>query len=275
MSWTGVLDGRHHATGIKLDWAYAPGEFKVILSSDGSNFAEAGSWQSAGRSEVSFVDHAMLEPPTSILAVTVVMHHPQAWGYFGINDVSLLSEPGPTMLVSGATSSSGPLCVVRGRSHGQLSLAPCSITIARPVGGEVFLFSGAGQLASAAKPSRCITLAGGDAADARQLMMGSCRGGVDARDGRSSLTPTASGQLRFDGTGGYCVSVGGGISSGDAASRANVSITSASLGHRADNAKGEHGQNLKWRLAMNPSSKGPAALTFDFGAPVNVESIEI
>ena len=32
---------RRTAYGVKLSWAYAPGEFKLLVSPDGANFGEA------------------------------------------------------------------------------------------------------------------------------------------------------------------------------------------------------------------------------------------
>lgn len=46
VTWTGILDSRRMALGVKVDWAHAPGEVQVLTSSDGSNFEEAMCWQS-------------------------------------------------------------------------------------------------------------------------------------------------------------------------------------------------------------------------------------
>ena len=99
VTWTGVLNSRRVALGLKVDWAYAPGEVKVLTSSDGANFEEAKCWQSSTRGEVAFEESFMLDAPRSVKAVSVTMRSPQSWGYFGINSVALIAEPGPFMLV--------------------------------------------------------------------------------------------------------------------------------------------------------------------------------
>jgi len=41
----------------------------------------------------------MFDTPLNVKAVTISMRSPLSWGYFGINSVALLAEPGPYMLV--------------------------------------------------------------------------------------------------------------------------------------------------------------------------------
>ena len=99
----GGLNSRRVALGVKVDWAYAPGEVKILTSSDGANFEEAKCWQSSTRGEVAFEESFMFDAPRSVKAVTITMRSPQSWGYFGINSAALIAEPGPFMLVrSGA-----------------------------------------------------------------------------------------------------------------------------------------------------------------------------
>ena len=62
-----------HAAGLKIDWAYAPGQVKVLTSSDGANFEEARCWQSSTRGEVAYEESFMFDAPRSVKAVTVVM----------------------------------------------------------------------------------------------------------------------------------------------------------------------------------------------------------
>ena len=71
--------------------AYGPGEVKVLVSGDGGNFAEAACWRSASRSEVSYEDVLMFDVSQMVKSLTIVMKAPMPWGYFGLNDVSLLS----------------------------------------------------------------------------------------------------------------------------------------------------------------------------------------
>ena len=99
VTWTGVLDARRLASGVRVDWAYGPGDVKVLTSSDGSNFEETICWKKSTRSEVSFAETLMFETPVNVKAVMITMRSPQSWGYYGINSVSLVAEPSPFMLV--------------------------------------------------------------------------------------------------------------------------------------------------------------------------------
>ena len=137
VSWTGALGAKVRATGLRLSWAYSPGALKVLVSSDGVNFAEAAGWQSSARNDVSFTDFVMFATPTEVRAVTVIMRGPRDWDYFGITNAALLAEPGPSLLVSGRTSlQSG--CVVRDASENQVFVAPCIDAIATGLGKEIF-----------------------------------------------------------------------------------------------------------------------------------------
>ena len=99
VTWAGVLNSRRQALGVKIDWAYSPGEVKILTSSDGSNFEEAKCWQPAARSEVAYAESIMFDTPLPVKAITISMRSPLSWGYFGINSVALLASPGPFMLV--------------------------------------------------------------------------------------------------------------------------------------------------------------------------------
>ena len=99
VTWTGLLNSRRSALGLKIDWAYSPGEVKILTSSDGANFEEAQCWQPSSRAEVAYVESFMFDAPLNVKAVAISMRAPMSWGYFGINSVALLAEPGPYMLV--------------------------------------------------------------------------------------------------------------------------------------------------------------------------------
>ena len=61
MTWTGSLNSRRVALGVKVNWAYASGEVKVLASSDGANFEEVKCWQSSSRKEVAFDESFMFD----------------------------------------------------------------------------------------------------------------------------------------------------------------------------------------------------------------------
>lgn len=192
MTWTGMLSIQQEAVGVTINWAYAPGEFRILTSEDGGNFEQAASWRTSARSEVSYSEAVMFEKPRRVKAVTVVMRSPQSWGYFGINDISLMAQPGASMLVS------GELCLVARGSA--LSADQCLDAIASGSGAEVFGLNGRSQLVAAAS-GKCVSLA----SDGQKLLMQDCDAAFEAGDGRSTLSLTPAAQLQFRSFGNYCL----------------------------------------------------------------------
>ena len=88
--------------------AYGPGEVQILVSSDGGNFEEAACWRAASRSEVSYRETVMFERTQRVKAVSIVMKSPMSWGYFGLNDVKLLTSGDEAfMIISGGRSAEG------------------------------------------------------------------------------------------------------------------------------------------------------------------------
>jgi len=202
VSWTGLLATRQTVVGISLSWAYSPHEFKVLTSPDGANFIESACWRPGVGQEVSYVEHVMFEKPIAVRAVAVVMRGPRAWGYFGLNSASAMVQSSPAMLVSGATSAGGELCVVT--SADKLSLRSCVDAIAAGTGHEILRLSEDGFLMSTMRPDACVTLVDGDASDGGTLALSSCRLAFEAGDGRAGFRRSAEGQLQIS-FGNLCV----------------------------------------------------------------------
>ena len=146
VTWTGFLDAQRSVSGITLSWAYSPGELKILVSTDGANFFEQQSWHRPARAEMAYEHTLMFSDPVDVRAVTLFMRTPQSWAYFGLNQVLLLAEPGPVMIVSGASTSAGDLCLVlAGRSVHEraapIALKPCLSAIAAGDGADVFKFT--------------------------------------------------------------------------------------------------------------------------------------
>jgi len=197
------LDSRYKAVGVKINWAYGPGEFKILTSGDGGNFEEAACWQTPARPEVSYEETVLFDSPVDVKALTVVMRSPMPWAYFGISDVALLVEPSfPSMLVGSAASTTGEeMCVVA--SGSAVAMAPCLGAIAAGDGSEIFQFAD-GALQNAASKT-CVTLANGDAI-AGKMVMSACS--QEAGDGRGIFELTSKGQLKL-GVGDYCLTASG------------------------------------------------------------------
>merc|ERR1711865_834784 len=108
----------------------------------------------------------------------------------------------PAMLVSGATSAAGELCVVT--SADKLTLRSCVDAIAAGTGHEIFRLSDDGFLMSTMRPDACVTLVDGDAPDGGILAVSSCRRASEAEDGRAGFRSSAAGQLQIS-FGNVCV----------------------------------------------------------------------
>ena len=92
--------------------AYGPGEVQILVSSDGGNFEEASCWRAATRSEVAYRETIMFGREQKVKAVSIVMKSPMPWGYFGLNDVSLLTSGEESfMIVSGERSDGAEQCL--------------------------------------------------------------------------------------------------------------------------------------------------------------------
>ena len=219
VTWTGVANVRRKALGVKLNWcgfllgtfdacirffcarAYSPGEFKVLVSSDGGNFEEAACWRTSSRNDVSYEETVLFNDIKSVRAVTIVMKSPMPWSYFGLNDVSLLtSGEEHFMIVNGAASPSGEQCLaVSGRG---LSSQACLDAIAAGDARDVFRFQG-DQLVHAAT-GMCVALSRGEG---DRVGLQDCAVASRAQDGRASWELTSNAQLKLGRMGNYCLNV--------------------------------------------------------------------
>ena len=190
--------------------AYAPGEYKVLVSSDGGNFEEAACWRSSSRSEVSYKETVLFKDVRSAKAVAIVMKAPMPWGYFGLNDVSLLTEGDEAfMIVKGDASAHGleECLVVSGRG---ISAQTCLDAVASGDGRDVFQFQGDNLIHSAS--GFCVAFAPGAG---NQVNLQDCVAAARAQDGRASWELTAEGQLKLTRMGNYCLSVVAGRAAAD------------------------------------------------------------
>ena len=180
---------------------YAPGEFKLMTSNDGGNFEEAACWQKPNTQDASLVEFVMFDTPQTVKSLSIAMRSPMSWRYFGIADVTLIVEPYAFMVISGAMSSSGELCLVA--KGAGLGTEPCLKAVAAGDGREIFSFK-SGQLVAAGS-SKCMTLVNGDVSKGGKLALETCTSAADADDGRSSWTVTSAGHMKMANLGDYCL----------------------------------------------------------------------
>jgi len=270
VTWTGLLYSRRVALGVKVDWAYSPGEVKVLTSSDGANFEEAKCWHPSTRSEAAFKEVFMFDAPRHVKAVTIAMRTPQSWSYFGINSAALITEPGPLMLVSGITSAAGEQCLIADAS--EINLAPCLEAIATGTGKEVMQFDQDGQLVSMMDGS-CLTLLNGDAAGGGVLAMQECGASASSGDGRTSFVVAPNGQLKLPRMGNYCVTfLGGGGFDTNVAQDADTSATSSDASQPVGNLVDGDAQSY-WASGSDPTN--PVDVQLDLSTTSQIKSIEI
>merc|ERR1711920_553065 len=187
VTWTGTASAEPNVAGVAIDWVYGPGEFRVMTSADGGNFQEAAGWRSASREEVTYREIVMFESPRKVKSLSVVMRSPQESGFFGIHGISLLAEPGPSMLVSDAVAQFGESCLVS--SAGEAKAQSCVAAIAEGSGAEVFSFSLSSQLVSQSTGECLVSIKGA-------LKMQNCEQAADAEDGRSTFVLAPSSQVQ-------------------------------------------------------------------------------
>ena len=171
----------------------------MLVSADGGNFVEAACWRSASRSEVSYEDVIMFETPQMVKSLTIVMKAPMPWGYFGLNDVNLLSSGDESfMLVSGQSSSEGEHCLIA--SGLELGAAGCLDAVAAGDGREVFAFRGE-QLVHTAS-SLCVAV---PSAESKRVVLQNCNSLAKANDGRGAFELAPHGQLKMPRSGNSCI----------------------------------------------------------------------
>lgn len=146
----------------------------------------------------------MFDSALMVKSLTIVIKAPMPWGYFGLNDVSLLTAGDESfMLVGGATSISGERCLTA--SGSELSVETCLDAVASGDGQEVFMFQG-NQIVHVAS-HKCISLISGDA---NRVVLQDCNVAAKAEDGRSAWELTSNGQLKMPQAGNSCLILVGG-----------------------------------------------------------------
>jgi len=235
VSWTGRLNVRRKAIGLKINWAYAPGEVKILTSPDGANFEEARCWSSSARSGVAYDESVMFDSARNVRAVTIAMRGPKEWSYFGINEAVLIAAGNePFMLISGVTSEPDEQCLTAQGSG--VGVSSCIAAIASGQGREVFQFNSDGQLSHG---DNCVVVEGGMTAGGGAVGLGDCEQALRAGDGRSLWEVTSDGQVRMAG-GSFCLSETGEgqitLASGRADASSSTSGHEASFGVDGDEA---------------------------------------
>jgi len=90
IAWKGFLKKRRPISGMKISWAYAPGEFRVMTSSDTIHWDTVTDWHKPLRDQVSYEEDLVFDRARNIMELKVEMRHPKDWGYFGINQATLV-----------------------------------------------------------------------------------------------------------------------------------------------------------------------------------------
>merc|ERR1712151_1058622 len=81
----GHLRKRRPCTGLKVSWAYAPGEIRVRTTADGVHWDTPIQWHSPQKGDVSFEEDMIFDRPRHVMDFEIEMRKKREWGYFGIN----------------------------------------------------------------------------------------------------------------------------------------------------------------------------------------------
>ena len=178
VSWTGVFKARRQLLGVTLRWSYAPGEVKVLTSSDGGNFEESVGWRKLSRPEPSFEDTILFPEPVAAKAVKVLMRGAKPWGYFGLSNAVAIARPSAFMLVSGVPAAQEQ-CVVASSSG--VAAKSCIDAVVGGTGAEIFAGAG-GKLQ--ALGGGCLNVVAG------KLSL------IECQEGQGSWVVTQDGQVK-------------------------------------------------------------------------------
>jgi len=89
VSFEGQLKHRHRANGVRINWAYAPGQVRVRTSGDGKHFGDSICWTKENNNEETFEEFLKFDRPRNVQAIRIDMKEPRPWRFFGINNASL------------------------------------------------------------------------------------------------------------------------------------------------------------------------------------------
>ncbi|CAD7954134.1 unnamed protein product [Amoebophrya sp. A120] len=90
VSYAGELKHRKKLSGVKIFWAYAPGKVQIRTSPDGVHWSTIIPFHASPRSEVTYEQNLLFDKQRNVKKISVDMTNPRPWGFFGINQISLL-----------------------------------------------------------------------------------------------------------------------------------------------------------------------------------------
>ncbi|CAD7938169.1 unnamed protein product [Amoebophrya sp. A25] len=90
VTYAGELKHRKKVSGVKVFWAYAPGKVSIRTSPDGVHWSTIIPFHSSPRAEVSYEQNLLFDKQRNVKMVALDMTTPRPWGFYGINQISLL-----------------------------------------------------------------------------------------------------------------------------------------------------------------------------------------
>jgi len=90
ISYAGELKHRKKVSGVKVFWAYAPGKVQIRTSPDGAHWSTVIPFHASPRAEVTYEQNLLFDKQRNVKKISVDMTNPRPWGFFGINQISLL-----------------------------------------------------------------------------------------------------------------------------------------------------------------------------------------
>merc|ERR1719331_1354698 len=83
VTWKGYLHHRRPITGMKISWAYAPGEVRVRTTPDSLHWDTTVNWHKPLKGDVvSFEEDMIFDRARNVMGLKVEMRGPKEWNYF-------------------------------------------------------------------------------------------------------------------------------------------------------------------------------------------------
>ncbi|KAF4733065.1 hypothetical protein FOZ62_032422 [Perkinsus olseni] len=111
ITWKGAIrPGQRLVDGMRIDWDKPPADFRirVLAGSKGAHWADATDWTSIPRDVANgtpiagFSQNVIFHQPMWVKELQVQMRDPAPYGYFGINQLALITHPCPSKYMTSA-----------------------------------------------------------------------------------------------------------------------------------------------------------------------------
>ena len=213
ITWEGVLDYPRRLSHLWVRWAYAPGSYRILSSTDGVQWEERTSWQTGFKGVLwqwlskifwwwrwfykAYSEYIPFETPIWAKHIRIQMREP-VFQYFGIYRVEAWIRQWTVMLKVAAESDTD-WCLVMSDGSGNdgraVEAMECIEAIAIGDGREIWTLQNNFQITSYVG-GKCIELADGETNDDSRIQINDCWNSNGAGDGRDKWIMDHTGLTR-------------------------------------------------------------------------------